>query len=298
MKGRQNRTQPLWLPDFLLGIPGMFWMTIFLLLPLAAIVVISFLSRGAYGEVEGPLTLENYQRFLGFGVFGFEPLYPVIILRSIFLGLSTTLFCIAAGLPLAFFIAGLKTRYKNLALTLLVIPLWTNLLIRTYAWQIIFAPGSWMAKAAALVGLVPAGDGLYPGTFAVTVGMVCDFLPFLVLPLYASVEKIDWSLVEAAMDLGANRWRVFRHALFPQITPGLAAGSLLVFLPAMGQFVVPDLLGGAKTVMIGNALQQQFGPSRDWPFGSSIAVLVLGLVLAALWIYACLTARKEKANLW
>lgn len=273
-------------------------MIVFLVLPLLAIVAISFHSRGAYGEVERPLTLENYRRFLGFGVFGFEPLYPVIILRSILLGLSTVFFCACAGMPLAFFIARLTPRYKNIALTLVVIPLWTNLLIRTYAWQIIFAPDSLLASTASSLGLLTSGEGLYPGAFAVTAGMVCDFLPFLVLPLYASVEKIDWSVAEAAMDLGANRWGVFRHAIFPQITPGLAAGIMLVFLPAMGQFVVPDLLGGAKTVMIGNALQQQFGPSRDWPFGSSVTVLVLLLVLACLWAYARLTARKEKASLW
>jgi len=118
------------------------------------------------------------------------------------------------------------------------------------------------------------------------VGMFCDFVPFMVLPLYASVEKIDWSLAEAAMDLGAGRWQVFRHALLPQIKPGLIAGTILVFLPATGQFVIPDLLGGAKTVMLGNAIQQQFGPSRDWPFGAAIAFIALGLVMAGLWLFS------------
>ena len=125
------------------------------------------------------------------------------------------------------------------------------------------------------------------------VGMVCDFLPFLVLPLYASVEKIDWTLAEAAMDLGANRAQVFRHALLPQISTGLIAGVILVFLPATGQFVIPDLLGGAKTVMLGNAIQQQFGQSRDWPFGAAIAFVALGLVLIGLWVYSRKAAKEE-----
>jgi len=156
----------------------------------------------------------------------------------------------------------------------------------------LLAPEGLLARIAAALGFVASGDGLYPGTFAVYVGMVCDYLPFLVLPLYASVEKIDWSLAEAAMDLGANRFQVFRHALMPQITPGLIAGAMLVFIPATGQFVIPDLLGGSKTVMLGNAIQQQFGPSRDWPFGSAITVLSMAMVMAGLWIYARVAAKK------
>jgi spermidine/putrescine transport system permease protein len=123
--------------------------------------------------------------------------------------------------------------------------------------------------------------------------MVCDFLPFLVLPLYASVERIDWMLAEAAIDLGARRTQVFRHALLPQIAPGLVAGVILVFLPATGQFVIPDLLGGAKTVMLGNAIQQQFGQSRDWPFGAAIAFVALGLVMLGLWTYARRVGKEE-----
>jgi spermidine/putrescine transport system permease protein len=202
------------------------------------------------------------------------------------MGVGTAAACVLAGLPLAFFIARLPRRWKNFALTLVVIPFWTNLLIRTYAWQIMLAPESPLTWLAQTLGLLPAGTALYPGLFAVAVGMVCDFLPFLVLPLYASVEKLDWSLPEAAADLGANRWQVLRHAVLPQIAPGLTAGVILVLLPATGQFVIPDLLGGAKTAMLGNLIQQQFGQSRDWPFGSAMAVTALALVLVGLWVYA------------
>jgi spermidine/putrescine transport system permease protein len=185
---------------------------------------------------------------------------------------------------MAFFIAGLPERWKTFALTLVVIPLWTNLLIRTYAWQLLLVPGGWISQVSVAFGLAP--DALYPGPVAVYLGMVCDYLPFLVLPLYASVEKIDWTLAEAARDLGAARWKVFRHALLPQVMPGMIAGTILVFVPATGQFVIPDLLGGARTVLLGNVIQQQFGPSRNWPFGSALATIAMLLVLAAVWFHA------------
>jgi spermidine/putrescine transport system permease protein len=259
------------------------WLSVFLALPLAGIGVISFLSRGDYGEIQQPFTLENYRRLLGFGWLGFDPLYPGIFLRSLLLGAATAGLCLVSGLPLAFFIARQTARFRMLCLTLVVIPFWTNLLIRTYAWQILLSPGSWLMAIAPWFGR-SAQESLFPGIGAVMVGMLCDFLPFMVLPLYASEEKHDWSCVEAAMDLGAGRWQVFRHAVLPQIKPGLIAGTTLVFLPATGQFVIPDLLGGAKTAMLGNVIQQQFGPSRDWPFGAAIAFVALGLVMAGIWL--------------
>ena len=273
--------------------PGLAWVTIFLLLPLGAIGVISLLTRGTYGEIELPFSVENYQRFLGFGLLGFDPLgYPLIMLHSVLLGAGTTALCMVLGLPLAFFIAALPARYKTPALTLVVIPFWTNLLIRTYAWQLLLAPHGWLTQAAVALGLATPGTALYPSAGAVYVGMVCDYLPFLVLPLYASVEKLDWRLAEAAADLGANGPRVFRHAIVPQVLPGLVAGIVLVFIPATGQFVIPDLLGGGKTVLLGNVIAQQFRQSRDWPFGSALAVVSMAMVLVGLWVYARLAGAK------
>jgi spermidine/putrescine transport system permease protein len=281
-----------WRSLFCVG-PALFWLIAFFLIPLLLIAVIGFLSRGPYGTVEPPWTLENYRRLAGFGLLGFDPLYPWILLRSLLLGLGTALLCLLAGLPLAFFIARLKAPRKNFALILVVIPFWTNLLIRTYAWQILLGPESWITQVGVWFGVVNAGEALYPGAFAVYLCMACDFLPFMVLPLYASVEKLDWSLAEAAMDLGANRFGVFHHAILPQIKPGLIAGLILVFLPATGQFVIPDLLGGAKTVMLGNAIQQQFGPGLDWPFGSAIAMISLAVVSLCLWWFARQIGDKE-----
>ena len=272
--------------------PGILWVTFFLLTPLVWIGVISFMTRGESGGYGPPFTFENYTRFAGWGFFGYDLLYPQIILRSLVLGAGTALLCMIAALPLAFFISGLPGRYKNLALTLVLIPFWTNLLIRTYAWQILLAPESPLTWLFVRLHLVAEGAPLYPSTVAVYIGMVCDYLPFIVLPLYSSVEKIDWGIAEAASDLGADGPRVFWHAVLPQVTPGLVAGIILVFIPATGQFVIPDLLGGAKVQMLGNVIQQQFGPSRDWPFGSAIAFIGMGVVLLGLWGYARAAGEK------
>ncbi len=266
--------------------PGLLWVTLFLLLPLAGIVVASVLTRGTYGEVQGHFTLENFRRFVGIGPGGFDPVYPQILLRSVLIAGATVALCVAAALPLTFFIAGLGPRQKQIALMLVVIPFWTNLLIRTYAWQLILSGTGWAARVAAALGWIEPGTALYPGLFAILIGLTCDYLPFLALPLYASVEKIDWSLAEAASDLGAGRIQAFRHAILPQIRPGLLAGTILVFIAATGQFVIPDLLGGARTALLGNAIQQQFGVSRDWPFGSAIACVAMLIVLVGLWAFA------------
>lgn len=252
------------------------WLGIFFIAPLLGIVWVSFLSRGDYGELQFPLTLENYKRVAGFGLLGFDPLYPAILARSVLLAGLTASFCILFALPIAFFIAGLPARWKNFGLVLVVIPFWTNLLVRTYAWQILIGPDGWITK------LFGATEPLYPSQLAVLICMVCDYLPFATLPIYAAVERLNWELPEAARDLGANSLQVFRHGIFPQIRLALFAAGALVFLPATGQFVIPDLLGGAKTLLLGNLLQQQFGASRDWPFGSAIATVSILLVLMAV----------------
>lgn len=262
--------------------PGVAWVAVFLLLPLLAIGAYSLASRGAYGDIEWRWTATNYRRALGVNGPAFDPLYPMIFARTLGLAAATTVLCALVALPLAFFVARLPSRLRQGGLLLLVIPFWTNLLVRTYAWQILFSHTSWASRAAAAFGWIPPGEALFPGTLAVLVVLTCDFLPVLALPLYASIERIDWTLAEAASDLGANGPRVFRHAILPQIQAGLAAGSILVFIGTLGQFAIPDLMGGAKTALIGNVIQQQFGLSRDWPFGSALAGILLLLVLMGL----------------
>jgi spermidine/putrescine transport system permease protein len=266
-------------------LPGMLWLILFLVLPGIVLVVVSVLSRGSYGQVEYVFTLENYRRLAGFSFFGWTGDYLLIIWRSVVVAFVTTLISVLLSYPLCFFIAGRPERRRYMWLTLVIIPFWTNMVIRTYAWFLILSPEMPVARLAALLGFIPRGAPLYPNAFAVYLGMVSMFLPFVTLPLYASVERLDWSLVEAAQDLYASRVRVFIHAILPQTMPGLSVGIILTFVPAMGMFVVPDLLGGAKYMLIGNLIQQQFGPSRDWPFGAAISMALMVLTLIGLRIY-------------
>jgi spermidine/putrescine transport system permease protein len=264
---------------------GMLWLLVFLVLPGLTLTAVGFASRGAYGEIEWAFTLENFRRVAGFGLFGWTADYLLILWRSVVVGFVTTAVSVLLSYPLAFFIAARPARSRYLWLTLVIVPFWTNMVIRTYAWFLILAPELPPARLAAALGLIPDGAPLYPGAFAVTLGMVSLYLPFVALPLYASVERLDWGLVEAARDLYAPPLRVFTQAILPQTLPGLAVGVILAFVPAMGMFVVPDLLGGAKTMLVGNLIQQQFGASRDWPFGAAVSLALMVLTLASLQLY-------------
>jgi spermidine/putrescine transport system permease protein len=265
--------------------PGMLWIMLFLTIPALSLIIISFTTRGAYGEIEWVFTLDNFKRLAGYGLFGWSPDYLMILLRSVIVGLVTTLVCIALSYPLAFFISTRPKQTRPIWLIALIIPFWTNLVIRTYAWQIVFAPGLPLAEFAAMLHLVPHGTPLYPSSFAVYVGMISAFLPFVTLPLYSSVEKLDWSLIEAANDLYCTKWRVFSQAILPQTLPGLSVGAILTFVPAMGMFLIPDLLGGARYMLVGNLIQQQFGKSRDWPFGAAVSLALMTLTLIGLVIF-------------
>lgn len=253
--------------------PTVAWLLLFLILPLCSTAVVAFLTRGPYGEVLFPFTGENILRFLGISAEGFDPVYPWVLIRSLMLGAATAFCCALCALPVCFFIALLPQRFRPMALLFVTIPFWTNLLVRTYSWQLLLAPGGILSAPFEWLDLIAEGEGLYPGFFAVMLGMVGDYLPFFILPLYSSVERLDWSLVDAAKDLGATRYAVARHAILPQISKGLSTGALFVGVPAAGSFVVPDLLGGAKVLFYGNALAQQFGTSRDWPFGAMLGLI-------------------------
>jgi spermidine/putrescine transport system permease protein len=264
---------------------GMLWLMVFLVLPGLVLIVVSFATRGAYGQLEWEFTIENYKRLAGFSLFGWTADYIVIVLRSVWVAFVTTLISVVLSYPLSFFICARPERTRYLWLTLVIIPFWTNMVIRTYAWFLILAPELPLAKLAAYFGLIPPGAPLYPNSFAVYLGMVSMFLPFVTLPLYASVERLDWTLVEAAQDLYASKVRVFMQAILPQTLPGLSVGVILTFVPAMGMFVVPDLLGGAKYMLVGNLIQQQFGASRDWPFGAAISMGLMVLTMISLQFY-------------
>jgi spermidine/putrescine transport system permease protein len=266
-------------------LPAALWLMAFLVLPSLALVAVAFAERGGYGEIVWSFSLENLRRLLGYGLFGWSPDNLLILGRSVWVAFVTSLVAALLAYPLAFFIASRPPRTRYLWLTLVIIPFWTNLVIRTYAWQLLLSPELPLARAAAALGLVEPGVALYPGSFAVYVGMVSAFLPFMVLPLYSSVERIDPSLIEAAKDLYANPARVFWQAILPQTLPGLTVGVILTFIPAMGMFVIPDLLGGAKYLLVGNLIQQQFGASRDWPFAAALSLGLMVLTLVALRVY-------------
>jgi len=264
---------------------AMLWLMVFLVLPGLVLIVVSFASRGAYGQLEWEFTIENYKRLAGFSLFGWTADYIVIVLRSVWVAFVTTLISVILSYPLSFFICARPERSRYLWLTLVIIPFWTNMVIRTYAWFLILAPELPLAKLASFFGLIRPDAPLYPNAFAVYLGMVSMFLPFVTLPLYASVERLDWTLVEAAHDLYASKVRVFMQAILPQTLPGLSVGIILTFVPAMGMFVVPDLLGGAKYMLVGNLIQQQFGASRDWPFGAAISMGLMVLTMISLQFY-------------
>jgi spermidine/putrescine transport system permease protein len=263
---------------------GLGWIGAFVILPMLATAVLAFLRRGPLGEIVFQFSLENFRRVLGYGLFGWSADNLMILGRSVILASLTTIVCVGLGYPVAFWIAARPARSRYLWLALVVIPLCTNVVIRAYAWMLILSPSLPPARLAQWLGIIPAESALYPSAFAVYLGMVSTSLPFAVLPLYTNVERLDWSLVEASRDLYASPSRVFLHGILPQTFPGLAVAVMLTFVPALGMFVVPDLLGGSKYWLVGNLIQQQFGSSRDWPFGAALSLMLIALTLAGLWV--------------
>jgi spermidine/putrescine transport system permease protein len=271
-------------------VPGMLWLILFLVLPGLILVLVSFAGRGDYGNLVWEFSFENYTRLMGYGLFGWTLDYVYILLRSVWVALVTTGLSVVLSYPLCFYIAKKPLRTRYLWLTVVIIPFWTNMVIRAYAWFLILAPELPFAKLAAFLKLIPPGAPLYPSALAVYLGMISMFLPFVALPLFSSVERLDWTLVEAAQDLYASNFRIFMHAILPQTLPGLSVGIILTIVPAMGMFVIPDLLGGAKYMLVGNLIQQQFGASRDYAFGAAISMALMILTLFSLYMYK----RKNK----
>ncbi len=258
--------------------PGAFWLGFFFLLPLLIVLVYSFFTRGPYGNVIYRWTADNYARLL-------NPIYFQIFWQSLWMAVTTTVISLLVGYPLAYYIARQRQPWRNVLLLLVIIPFWTNFLVRTYAIMVLFRTEGVVNAVLQGLGVIQEPLQIMYTPFAVTFGLVYGYLPFMVLPLYASIEKFDFSLIEAAQDLGANGWRSFLRVMLPLTLPGIVAGCILVFIPAIGAFVTPDLLGGAKTMMIGNLTQQQFLKARNWPFGSAVSISLMVIVSIAAWIY-------------
>jgi spermidine/putrescine transport system permease protein len=247
------------------------------------VLLVSLGERGEAGQVVYSWTLKNYTRF--FSKIGERYLYVQIFGRSLVIALLNTLLCLLVGYPLAYFIARQPTHRRNALLLLVMIPFWTNFLVRTYAWMIILRDTGVINNLFLTLGLISQPLPLLYNRGAVVLGLFYGYLPFMVLPLYASIEKLDFSLIEAAQDLGANALRTFLRVILPLTMPGIVAGSIIVFIPSIGAYVTPDLMGGAKVTMVGNLLQQQFLKVRDWPFGSAAGFILMLTVLAATLIY-------------
>jgi spermidine/putrescine transport system permease protein len=272
-------------------LPAILFIAAFFILPLCIMAYVSVLERGSYGSVKwGTFTLEPYVAFLFERDFDDSLIlntdYLTIFARSFWLSLTTTALCLVIGYPTALFVAMQPPGRRNLLIFLVTVPFWTNLLVRNYAWILLLRTNGLLDGWATALGLPPGSAALLYTDGAITIGLTYSFLPFMVLPIYASLEKLDFRLVEAAYDLGADKLRAFRRVVLPLSLPGVAAGAVLVFVPCLGAYVTPDLLGGAKSLMIGNLIQTQFGSSRNWPFGAALAFALLAIVLAAMIAYA------------
>jgi spermidine/putrescine transport system permease protein len=253
--------------------PAAALMLVTLVIPLLIICVYSFLTRGAYGGVEQPFTLENYSRLV-------DPLYGAIFLRSFWIAGVATVLCLVLGFPLALFITRSGTR-KNLYLGLVILPFWTSFLIRTYAWMFLLRDTGLINTVLQALRIIREPLPMLYNNGAVILGLVYGFLPFTVLPLYATLERLDQSLLEAAADLGSRPWDTLFRITIPLCAPGIRAAAILVFVPCLGTYLTSDLLGGSKTILIGNLVQNQFTSARDWSFGAaaSLALMAVAMVL-------------------
>ena len=255
------------------------WLTLVLLfaVPFAIVGAYSLLTRGVYGGIVPPWTLESYRRL-------FDPLYLAILWRSFAMALAATALCLLLAFPAALFISR-AGRHKNLFLQLVMLPFWTSFLVRTYAWIFLLRDTGLFNTALQALGITHAPLPLLYNNGAVLLGLVYGYLPFMVLPIYATLERLDPALVEAAADLGARPLATVFQIVVPLSRPGIVAGSVLVFIPCLGAYLTPDLLGGGRTVMVGNLVQNQFTTARDWPFGAAVSVALMALVTLLLVVY-------------
>jgi len=264
--------------------PGLLYLTVFMAVPLLLVLVYAFFQRGRFGGVVWRFTLDNFGRAL-------DQVYLSVLSNSLVIAGLTTLLALLLGYPAAYAIAKLPTTWRTVALILVVLPFWTNFLIRTYAWIVLLNSEGPLNKGLLGLGVIDEPLGLLYTPGAVVAGLLYAYLPLMILPLYASIERLDPQLREAAANLGATPWRTFRDVTFPLTLPGVITGCLFVFVPSLGNFVVPELLGGGKTVMVGNLIRDQFLKARDWPFGATLALAVIAF-LVLLFMLQALASRR------
>lgn len=275
----------------LLAGPALLTIVLFMLLPMAIALLYSFLSPSPYGGVQHPFTADSYVRFFFDrdldDVVAFDVTYPGIFARSLIQAVLCTVLCVGIALPLAWYMATRPVRLRQILVLLVTIPFWTNLLIRTYCWVLLLREQGVVNQALQASGLIKSPITFLYSDGAVLLGLVYSSLPFMTLPIYGALEKIDPRMIEAAYDLYADRRAIMRRIVWPLARPGVAAGVLLVFVPALGAFLQPDILGGGKKLMIGSLIQQQFTTGRDWSFGAALSMILMAFVLGSLIWGAC-----------
>lgn len=273
-----SQTQKTWT----LSIPLIVFTIVFVALPLCYIVVLSFLQKDVLWGVTNQLTLDNYKKML-------DPVYLKTFADSLKLAFSTTLITMLMGYPFGYFMGRLLPQRRRLVMLLVVVPFWTNALVRIYGWMILLRSSGIVNKFLMFTGLVDEPLKILYTYGAVLVGMVYSLLPFMILPVYSSVEKMDWSLVEAARDLGASRLTAFLTVTLKLTLPGLLSGFVLVFVPSIGLFFIADLLGGGKIMLVGNLIKNQLLQARDWPFGAALSVVMMVMTITIIALYKKIT---------
>ncbi|PWE54280.1 spermidine/putrescine ABC transporter permease [Metarhizobium album] len=290
-------SQRRWQLSLLLG-PASLFLLVFFLIPLGIMVVTSFLAPGLYGGVEWSFYPHNFGRILGFADPAFEefdPVYIAIFLRSLKIAALTVVATLLVCYPAAFHISRLPDRWKNFCLFLITLPFFSSLIVRLFVWVMILRPTGLVNETLLSAGVIARPLEMIYTDGAIILGMVYVFIPFMFMPVYASIEKLDWRLVQASLDLGAGPVRSFLRIILPLTAPGILAGSVIVFIPALGNFVVPAILGGAKVMMLGNLIEAQFLSARNWPFGSALAMMVMAVMLVLLVAYVIVSGRRNLA---
>lgn len=265
--------------------PMLGWLILFVVIPSALLVIMSFAKRGTLGRVVYDLSFDNYIR-----IFSDAKILNIFMI-SIWYALLTTIICVIVGYPVGYFIGRLPERWRNIFLTLVMIPFWTSFLIRTYAWVSLLSKEGLINSLLVSAQIVPEPIGMMYTPFAVVLGLVYNFLPFMILPIYTSAERLDGAMIEAAYDLGAGPVRAFSQVIIPLTQPGIAAGALLVFVPSIGMFAITTLMGGGTNPTIGEVIYNQFMKVGDKPYGAAIGTLLLALFLLSMWIMRL--TRKE-----
>lgn len=269
-----------------------------LIIPIGIIVLVSFSTRGPYGGFEYVFTTAPYRQILfneGWtGELEFNPQYLIVVARTVALSATTTLICLFLSFPVAYFISMQRATLKVVLIYLVTLPFWVSMIVRVYSWIIILGNDGVIEKTLRFLGVVDDMDSLLFGDFAMLTGLVYSYIPLMILPIFASIEKLDPTLVEASHDLYGSRLTTLRRVILPLSAPGMVAGSILVFVPSLGAVLEPIILGGGKKMMMGNLIQLQFGPARNWPLGASISIVLMSAVLLFLLWRGVSAVRKER----